>query len=101
MWSKSLTRKGRGLKRNFWRVVVAVIALLLLWARGEREEWQSSAALCPSGVLPGQSDGTYAPALQKAELDADCKSGSGIRGSLSWDSIMSSAMASIRDTDGN
>jgi hypothetical protein len=70
------------LNRNLWRALVAVIALLVLWARGEYEEWQSSAAACQSNVLPGQSDAAYAPALVDAVLDADCKPVASVRGPL-------------------
>ena len=101
IWSKSLTLKSQNLNRNFWRVVITIIALLLLWARGEYEEWQSSAAMCQSGVLPDQSDATYGPALAEAGLDANCRSAGSVRGSLSWNLITSSATASIRDATAN
>lgn len=101
MSSKSLTLKSQSLKRNFWRVVVAIVALLLLWARGEHEEWQSSAAMCQSGVLPDQLDATYAPVLAEAGLEADCRSSGGMHGALSWNSITSSAIALIRDAAAN
>jgi hypothetical protein len=87
--------------RNLWRVLVAIIALLMLWARGKYEEWQSSAVVCQLGFLPGQSDAAYAPALVEAGLDADCGPLAGAGGPFQGTSVTSSATNFLRGLTAN
>ena len=76
---------------------MAIIALLVLWAQGVHEEGLSGAVVCQSGVLPGQSDAAYAPALVEAGSGADCRPVAGAGGSLPWTPVTSSATDFIRE----
>jgi hypothetical protein len=86
------------LNTDLWKVLVAVIVLLALWARGEREEWQWSDAACQSGVLPGRAEAAFAPALVETRVNADCEPAGE---ALLWTSAFPWATAFVRRSSTN
>jgi hypothetical protein len=85
------------MNRDLWKVLAAIIALFMLWARDEREEGQWSDVTCQSRVLPGRVEALYAPALVEAGADAACEPAAQTREAPAWTSAFSWAVALIRE----